>query len=88
MLESKSLKRTEPNAHVRALKIEADGDFWKGLIKPKIRLVGRWLERAGFRSGSHVHVTCMAPGVIELRSPDALAVNDTKPSQEQPDCPF
>jgi type I toxin-antitoxin system toxin SymE len=55
------------------LKIEADGDFWKGLIKPKIRLMGRWLEQAGFRPGNRVHVTCIAPGVIELRSLDAIA---------------
>ena len=55
---------------VRVLKIEADGDSWKGLIKPKIRLMGRWLEQAGFSPGSHVHVTCVAPGIIELRSGD------------------
>lgn len=69
----------------RVLKIEADGDTWKSLIKPKIRLMGRWLERAGFSPGSHVHVTCVAPGVIELRSSDSLAVNETKQaSTEQP----
>ena len=60
---------------VRMLKIEPDGDPWKGRIKPKIRLIGRWLERAGFRPGHRVHVTCMAPGVIELRSPDTIAAN-------------
>jgi hypothetical protein len=54
----------------RKLKIESDGDSWKGLIKPKIRLTGRWLERAGFSPGSHVQVVCVAPGFIELRSPD------------------
>jgi hypothetical protein len=48
MLESESLQRTEADLLVRTLKIEADGDRWKG-IKPKIRLMGRWLERAGFR---------------------------------------
>jgi hypothetical protein len=42
------------------------------LIKPKIRLTGRWLERAGFRPGNHVQVTCASPGVIELRSPNAM----------------
>lgn len=63
---------------VRMLKIEADGDPWKGLIKPKIRLMGRWLERAGFSPGRHVHVVCIAPGVIELRSPDALMLNETR----------
>ncbi len=51
----------------RRLKIEADGDPWKG-VKPKIRLLGRWLERAGFPPGHHVQVTCLAPGILELRS--------------------
>jgi hypothetical protein len=55
---------------VRTLKIEADGDAWKGTIKPKIRLMGRWPERAGFKPDTHVHVRCVAPGVIELRSGD------------------
>jgi len=57
-----------PASSSRTLKIEADGDFWKGLTKPKIRLMGRWLELAGFSPGSRVNVTCVAPGVIELRS--------------------
>ncbi len=52
---------------VRTLKIEADGDFWKDFTKPKIRLVGRWLERAGFSSGSYVHVSYIAPRDIKLR---------------------
>lgn len=85
MLESKSLQRTEPDPPVRTLKIEADGDFSKGLIKPKIRITGRWLERAGFSPGGHVHVTCIAPGVMELRSLDASTLNETKQaSSEQP----
>lgn len=53
----------------RTLKIETAGDFWRGLLKPRIRLTGRWLEQAGFKPGSHVQVICVAPGVIELRSP-------------------
>lgn len=64
---------------MRKLKIEAEGDGWKGIVKPKMRLMGRWLERAGFKPGSHVHVTCVAPGVIELRSQDTLVLNETKP---------
>jgi hypothetical protein len=52
----------------RTIKIEACGDFWKGSIKPKIRLTGRWLERAGFPPGQRVEVTCVSPGMIELRS--------------------
>lgn len=63
---------------VRTLKIEADGDSWKGLVKPKIRLMGRWLERAGFKPGHRVRVVCVIPGVIELRSFDALTASDMK----------
>jgi len=61
---------------VRTLKIEEDGDRFRGLIKPKIRLTGRWLEQAGFKPGSRVAVTCKAPGVIELRS-ESAATNET-----------
>jgi hypothetical protein len=51
----------------RTLKIEEDGDRWKGRIKPKIRLCGIWLERAGFKPGNFVSVTHIADGIIELR---------------------
>jgi hypothetical protein len=78
-----------PDPPGRILRIEATGDFWRGLIKPKIRLTGHWLERAGFRPGSRVYVTCVAPGVIELRSGDAVVANGMEvPSSEQPECPF
>ncbi len=60
----------------RKLKIEEDGDFWRGKIKPKIRLNGYWLERAGFKPGSHVSVKSLAPGVIELRSIDAMLIQN------------
>lgn len=79
----------EPPPPTRTLQIEAEGDFWKGLTKPKIRLMGRWLERAGFRPGRRVQVTCVALGVIELRSTDALMVNEAKqPSAERPEIPL
>lgn len=62
----------------RTLKIEEDGDKWNG-IKPKIRLRGKWLERAGFRPGNRVSVKCVAEGVMELRSANAVVVlNETK----------
>ena len=51
----------------RRLKIEADGDVWNNRIKPKIRLMGKWLEAAGFIPGRHVTVACIENGVIELR---------------------
>jgi hypothetical protein len=52
----------------RTLKIEEDGDPHYGGIKPKIRLRGNWLERAGFKPGTRVAVTCIAHGIIELHS--------------------
>ncbi len=67
----------DPTLHVRMLKIEAHGDFWKGRLKPKIRLMGYWLERAGFKPGKQVHITCIAPGVLELRSPAAVIMDKT-----------
>ena len=62
--------------NTRRLKIEEDGDFWKGKIKPKIRLRGYWLEQAGFKPGSHVSVKSIAPGIIELRSDDVTLQRD------------
>lgn len=56
---------TSPNT--RRLKIEEVGEFYLGVTKPKIRLTGKWLERAGFKPGHHVQITCIAPGVIEMR---------------------
>ncbi len=62
----------------RTLKIEADGDEWQGGIKPKIRLRGRWLERAGFKPGNRVNVVCVSVGFMELRSDDAkMELNET-----------
>jgi hypothetical protein len=67
------------NARTRSLKIEAEGDFWRKKVKPKIRLRGNWLERAGFKPGSHVSVNCVAEGVMELRSESQVFVlNETK----------
>ena len=80
MPEGKSSWRTESNGPRRTLKIEADGDYLKGPVKPKIRLMGRWLERAGFNPGQNVLISFVAPGVIELRSAEALLVNDSKPA--------
>lgn len=69
----------------RTLKIEADGDPWQGAVKPKIRLQGRWLEQAGFKPGLRVQITCIAAGVIELRSDDPSLLREPVPiSPEQP----
>jgi hypothetical protein len=61
----------------RSLKIEADGDGWARKIKPKIRLKGNWLERAGFRPGGRVKVTSVMVGVMEIRSED-MALAETR----------
>ncbi len=49
------------------LQIESTGDFWRGKVKPKIRLTGKWLERAGFKPGHRVQVEISQPGTITLR---------------------
>jgi len=67
-----------PVASHRTLKIEEEGDFSANRVKPKIRLMGRWLEKAGFRPGGRVLVICRAPGLIELRFPEALNSNEEK----------
>ena len=64
------MQTNNTTAAVRKLKIEEHGDAWKGGLKPKIRLIGHWLARAGFKPGCHVHITCVSPGVLELRSTD------------------
>ncbi len=72
--------RNEPRRSVRVLKIEAEGVAWKRPLKPKLRLTGRWLERAGFKPGDYVRITCVAHGIMEMRSPDASLSNETKQS--------
>ncbi len=51
----------------RTLKIEATGDFWNRRVKPRIRLCGQWLERAGFKPGQHVEVHLLKPGELTLQ---------------------
>ncbi len=51
----------------RSLKVEATGDFWRGNVKPRIRLAGVWLERAGFKAGHRVQVSLAGPGILMLR---------------------
>ena len=72
MLESKP----HAQAGVRTLKIEAEGDAWHGVVKPKIRLMGRWLEEAGFTPGGRVQVKCVSSGIIELRAPESESASE------------
>ncbi len=52
--------------NARSLKIERTGDFFRGKIKPRIRLVGQWLERAGFKPGHRVEVHFPEPGTLSI----------------------
>jgi hypothetical protein len=51
----------------RSLKIEAVGDFAYNKIKPRIRLSGHWLERAGFKPGHRVVILVPRPGELTLQ---------------------
>jgi hypothetical protein len=54
-------------SNVRRLKIEAIGDFAGSKIKPRIRLSGLWLERAGFKPGHWVEISSSKPGELSLQ---------------------
>lgn len=59
--------------NARRLKVEAEGDPWKKNIRPKIRLVGKWLEKMGFPPERHVEVSPVEPGVLQIRlAPECL----------------
>ena len=51
----------------RTLKIEAVGDFSARKIKPRIRLTGQWLEKAGFIPGHRVTIYSLKPGELTLQ---------------------
>jgi hypothetical protein len=53
--------------NTRTLKIEAAGDYWRGRVVPKIRLTGKWLERAGFKPGNRVEIKSDGQGMLTLR---------------------
>jgi hypothetical protein len=50
----------------RSLKIEERGDPGRRNTFPGIRLIGKWLERAGFKPGGRVHVHLLANGRLQL----------------------
>ena len=54
-------------AKARSLKIEAIGDFAYRKIKPRIRLSGNWLERAGFKPGHRALIHESKPGELTLQ---------------------
>ena len=61
----------------RSLQIESCGDFFRRDIKPKIRLAGKWLERAGFKPGHRVEVVMEQPGTLTLRFVAESSAADT-----------
>src|ERR1041385_6319755 len=63
----------ERSMSARTLAIERTGDFFRdnqrGRVTARIRLVGQWLERAGFKPGHRVEVIVEQPGTLTLRFP-------------------
>ena len=51
----------------RTLKIEAVGDFAACKVKPRIRICGDWLDRAGFKPGHRVIIHQLNSGELTLR---------------------
>lgn len=72
---------------VRTFKIEEHGNHFRGRIKPKIRLMGHWLERAGFKPGTRVSVKCLGSGIIELRCETSRMDDSKQASSDELDCP-
>ena len=67
--------------HTRSLAVEAIGDPWRGQIKPRIRIAGRWLEKDGFLPGHRVEVRLDQPGSLTLRFLDqSKALADESPA--------
>ena len=62
------------SSKTRTLKIEAIGDFATRKIKPRIRLSGQWLERAGFKPGHRVEINSLKTGELALQFRESEAV--------------
>jgi hypothetical protein len=61
----------------RSLKIEAIGDFAYRKIKPRIRLSGHWLEKAGFKPGHRAVIHVEKPGELTLRFEEQMPINSS-----------
>lgn len=64
-----------PGINRRSLKIEAVGDFARRQVKPRIRLSGHWLERAGFMPGHRVDIHLHKPGELTLQFKEELPLH-------------
>ena len=51
-------------ANCRILKVEEVGDFWRGDTISRIRLKGKWLDKAGFPPNTRVEVNNTQHGVL------------------------
>ncbi len=87
MDSNEAFQESNPDQSVRTLKIEEHGDHFRGRIKPKIRLMGHWLERAGFKPGTRVSVKCIGSGFIELRCEISKMNVLKQASSDELDCP-
>jgi len=77
-LSSAQAASSKPLRPTRALTIGASGDLSRGLGVPRIHLMGFWLEQAGFKMDGRIDVTCIAPGLLELRLQKNLAIKREK----------
>jgi hypothetical protein len=66
-MDADTFQAARSNLRSRSLKIEATGDFYRKKITPRIRITGKWLERAGFRPGHRVEIRFEQPGTLTLR---------------------
>ena len=58
---------TKHNSNKRKLKVEEVGDFYRKRTKPRIRLKGLWLMKAGILPNNHVVIENPEPGVLVLQ---------------------
>ncbi len=63
-------------AKSRSLKIEAVGDFALSKTKPRIRLSGLWLEKAGFKPGHRAIIRESNPGELTLQFKEQISDTD------------
>lgn len=72
----------KPVMRSQILKVEETGDFYFGNVRPRIRLSGRWLERAGPKPGHRVQVTWIDDGVLSLRFVEVAKPTEKRPPYE------
>ena len=59
-----------PVPNTRILKVSEVGDFYRKRTCPYLRLMGRWLFRAGIQPNSYVRIDNPQPGVLVIRMVD------------------